>query len=240
MSDIFREVDEDLRHEQYKRLWDRFGIYVIGLAVLIVLGVGGYKAWEWWERSQAQATGDRFLAALELSDAGKHEEAITALAAVAAPGRGGVPEVAPRAADGSGDYPMLATFRSAGEKAAAGDKEGAVADYDAIAGRSGLPPLVSDLARLRAAMILSDSLDPAELQSRIGDLVQTGNPWRHSAREVLGLAAYRVGDYTAARKYFNEIADDQESGQGVKQRAQLMLGLINSREGPPPPEPEEG
>ena len=226
MSDIFREVDEDLRHEQYKRLWDRFGIYVIGLAVLIVLGVGGYKAWEWWERSQAQATGDRFLAALELSDAGKHEEAITALAAVAA--------------DGSGDYPMLATFRSAGEKAAAGDKEGAVADYDAIAGRSGLPPLVSDLARLRAAMILSDSLDPAELQSRIGDLVQTGNPWRHSAREVLGLAAYRVGDYTAARKYFNEIADDQESGQGVKQRAQLMLGLINSREGPPPPEPEEG
>ena len=49
MSDIFREVDEDLRREQYKRLWDRFGGYVIGLAVLIVVAVGGYKAWEWWE-----------------------------------------------------------------------------------------------------------------------------------------------------------------------------------------------
>lgn len=226
MSDIFREVDEDLRHERYKRLWDRFGVYVIGLAVLIVVGVGGYKAWEWWERSQAQATGDRFLSALELSDAGKHEEAITALEAIAAAG--------------SGDYPMLAVFRSAGEEAAAGNTEAAVKDYDAIVARRDLPPLVGDLARIRAAMLLSDTLGPEELQSRIGDLADTGNPWRHSAREILGLAAYRVGDYATARKYFNEIADDQESGQGVKQRAQLMLGLIQSREGPPAPEPEEG
>ena len=226
MSDIFREVDEDLRHERYKRLWDRFGIYLIGLAVLIVVGVGGYKTWEWWERSQAQATGDRFLSALELSEAGRHAEAIAALDAIAA--------------DGSGEYPMLAIFRSAGEKAAAGDTEGAVAEYDAIVARRDLPPLVGDLARIRAAMLLSDTLGPEELQSRIGDLVQTGSPWRQAAREILGLAAYRVGDYATARTYFDQIADDQESGQGVRQRAQLMLGLIQSREGPPVPEPEEG
>src|SRR5262249_54494294 len=116
MSDIFREVDEDLRREQYKRLWDRFGGYVIGLAVLIVVAVGGYKAWEWWEASRAAATGDQFLAALTLSDQGKHDEAIAALDTVAA--------------DGSGGYPILAIFRSAGEKVAAGDADGAVKAYD--------------------------------------------------------------------------------------------------------------
>ena len=156
MSDIFREVDEDLRREQYKRLWDRFGSYVIGLAVLIVVAVGGFKAWEWWETSRAAATGDRFLAALVLSEEGKHDEAIAALDAVAV--------------DGSGDYPMLAIFRSAGEKAAAGDGDGAVAAYDAIATRSGVPPLVGDLARIRAALILADSESPQNLISRIGDL----------------------------------------------------------------------
>jgi hypothetical protein len=226
MSDIFREVDEDLRREQFKKLWDRFGGYVIGLAVLIVVGVSAYKAWEWWEQSQAAATGDRFLSALELSEAGKHDEAIAALDAIAT--------------DGSGDYPMLAIFRSAGEKAVAGDKDGAVAAYDSIAQRSGLPPLVADLARIRAALILVDSQSPQELQSRIGDLAETGNPWRHTAREILGLAAYRTNDLAAARDYFDEIVNDQESGQGVRQRAQLMLTLIQSREGPPPPEPEEG
>jgi hypothetical protein len=226
MSDIFREVDEDLRREQYKRLWDRFGVYVIVLAVLIVVGVSGYKAWEWWERSQAQATGDRFLAALDLSEAGQHSEAIAALEAVAA--------------DGSGDYPTLAIFRGAGERAAAGDREGAVAAYDSIAGRRGLPPLVADLARIRAALILSDTQSPEELRSRIGDLAATGNPWRHTAREILGLSAYRANDLAAARTYFDEIVDDQESAQGVRQRAQLMLSLIDSREGRPAPEPEEG
>ncbi len=150
MSDIFREVDEDLRREQFKRLWDRYGSYVIGLAVLIVVAVGGFKAWEWWETSRAAATGDRFLAALVLSEEGKHDEAIAALDAVAA--------------DGSGDYPILAIFRSAGEKAAAGDDAGAVAAYDSIAGRSGVPPLVADLARIRAALILADSREPAEPQ----------------------------------------------------------------------------
>jgi len=227
MSDIFREVDEDLRREQYKRLWDRFGAYVIGLAVLIVVAVGGYKAWEWWETSRAAATGDRFLAALTLSEEGKHDEAIAALDAVAV--------------DGSGGYPILAIFRSAGERAAAGDADGAVAAYDSIASRSGLPPLVADLARIRAALILVDSQSPEELSSRIGDLAQTGNPWRHAAREILGLSAYRTNDLAGARKYFDEIVSDEESGQGVRSRAQLMLTLIQSREGPAPPaEPEEG
>lgn len=227
MSDIFREVDEDLRREQYKRLWDRFGGYVIGLAVLIVVGVGGYKAWEWWENSRAAATGDEFLSALVLSEEGKHQEAIAALDVVAV--------------NGSGGYPILAIFRSAGEKAAAGDADGAVAAYDSIASRGGLPPLVADLARLRAALILADTQSPQELSSRIGNLAQTGNPWRHAAREILGLAAYRTNDLPTARKYFEDIVNDQESGQGGRSRAQLMLTLIQSREGPrPPAEPEEG
>ncbi|HET7717447.1 MAG TPA: tetratricopeptide repeat protein [Bauldia sp.] len=227
MSDIFREVDEDLRREQFKRLWDRYGGYVIGLAVLIVVAVGGYKAWEWWETSRAAATGDRFLAALVLSEEGKHDEAVAALEGLAA--------------DGSGDYPILATFRSAGEKAAAGDDAGAVEAYDSIAGRSSVPPLVADLARIRAALILADSQSPQELTARIGDLAQTGNPWRQTAREILGLAAFRTNDLAMARKYFEEIVNDQESAQGVRSRAQLMLTLIQSRQGPSPPqEPAEG
>ena len=45
MSDIFREVDEDIRRDQIKKLWDRFGPYVLGLALLIVLGTAGYRGW---------------------------------------------------------------------------------------------------------------------------------------------------------------------------------------------------
>ena len=119
MSDIFKEVDEDLRREQFKKLWDRFGPYVIGLAILIVVATAGYRGWDYWQERQAQATGDRFLAALDLADKGEHDKAIAALKAIEA--------------NGSGQYPVLAGFRVASEMAAAGNTQDAIAEYDAIA-----------------------------------------------------------------------------------------------------------
>ena len=123
MTDIFKEVDEDLRREQLRKLWDRFGPFVIGLAILIVVATAGYRGWVYWQEKQAQATGDRFLAALDLANQGKHEEAITALKAIEA--------------NGSGSYPVLAGFRIASEMAVTGDSKDAIAEYDAIAAKSG-------------------------------------------------------------------------------------------------------
>jgi hypothetical protein len=219
MSDIFREVDEDLRRERFKHLWERFGSYVIGLAVLIVVVTAGYRGWQYWQTSQAQSNGDRFVAALTLGDKGQHDQAIAALSEIVS--------------NGSGAYPVLAAFRIAGEKAEAGDTTGAVAQYDSIASRGDVPPLVADMARLRAAMLLADSASEEELTSRIGNLAATGNPWRQSAREILGFAALRENDLTTARKYFQEIVDDQESGSDVRSRARMMLSLIDSRQGQP-------
>jgi hypothetical protein len=217
MSDIFREVDEDLRHEQYKRLWDRFGPYVIGLAVLIVAVTAGWRLWEYWQLRTAEATGDRFVAALELAETGKREEALAALDQIAA--------------DGSGRYRVLADFRVAAEKEAAGDAEGAVEAFDALAMASGTPDSIKPIARLRAALILVDTAGLADLEDRIGDLAATGEPWRHSAREILGLAAWREGDLEAARKYYQQISEDQEKPADLQTRAEFMLALIRARTG---------
>jgi hypothetical protein len=215
MADVFREVDEDLRREQLKKLWDRLGPYVLGLAVLIVVAVSGYKLWEYWQRHQAETTGDQFIAAIKLSEDGKHDETIAALQGIVA--------------SGSGSYPSLAGFRLAGEKADAGDAAGAIAEYDAIAGRAGLPEEMRSLARLRAALLLVDQAPFAEIKTRIGDLASIGNPWRHSAREILGLSAWRSGDYAEAKTYFEQISTDQDSPAAMRQRSTLMLTLIGAR-----------
>ena len=223
MSDIFKEVDEDLRREQLKRLWDRFGPYVLGLAVLIVAGTAGYRGWEYWQQHQAQVSGDRFLAALALATDGKHDQAITALEALSK--------------DGSGAYPVLARFRIAGEKASAGDKAGAISEFDAIAAEASAPAEVKNLARLRAALLMVDTASVADLQTRVGDLITTGNSWRHTAREIIGLAAWRIGDFATARKFYTDLDNDQGADNEVHQRARLMLALINAKLGTPPPPP---
>ena len=49
MADIFQEVDEEVRREQLKKLWDRYGLLVVILAILIVAGVGAWRFYQYWE-----------------------------------------------------------------------------------------------------------------------------------------------------------------------------------------------
>src|SRR5690606_1651274 len=117
------------------------------------------------------------------------------------------------------------------EKAQAGDTAGAITEFDTIA-QGNAPNEIKVLARVRAALLQADTATVAELDARIGDLAGVGNAWRHTAREMLGLAAWRTGDYAAARKYFTEISSDQETPADLRQRAQLMLTLIAGKIGP--------
>ncbi len=221
MTDIFKEVDEDIRREQLHKLWDRFGPYILGLAVLIVAVTAGYRGWVYWQDRQAQTSGDQFLAAIQLAADGKHDDAIKALEALTK--------------DGHGAYPTLARFRIAGEEADAGDTKGAVAEFDAIAADNSAPAEIRSMARLRSALLLVDTSTVADLQQRIGDMAATGDQWRAVAREILGLAAWRTGDLSTARQYYTDIASDTDAPNEAHQRAALMLGLINAKLGAPTP-----
>ena len=219
MSDIFREVDEDLRREQYKAIWTRYGNYIIVVAVLIVVATGGYRGWQYWQARQAAASGDRFVAALKMADDGKKQEAIVALDELAA--------------NGHGAYPYFANMRAAALKTADGDAASAAAAFDAVAADRNAPPLLRDVARLRAALALSDTASLTDLETRIADLAKAESPFRHTAREILALAAWRTGDMTKASAYLIELTADPRVTQGARQRAVLLQQLIRARQGEP-------
>lgn len=219
MTDIFHEVEEDLRRERAKKLWNRFGPYVLMLAVLIVLATAGWRGWEYWREKQAAATGDRFETAMQLIEDGKHDDAVKALNDLATTGTGG--------------YPVLAQFRAASELAATGKTDDAVKAFDGLATSGSTPALLKALARLRAALLLVDTTDLAAMKTRVEDLAATGGPWRNSAREILGLTAWRVGDLKAAEDYFKSITDDPVAPQSMQSRAQLMLEVIRGKTGEP-------
>jgi hypothetical protein len=223
MSDIFREVDEDLRREQYKAIWKKYGNYIVAVAVLIVVATGGYRGWQYWQARQAAESGDRYVAALQMADEGKKAEAIASLDELA---RGG-----------HGAYPYFAALRAAALKTADGDMTGAAVEFDKVAADTGAPPLLRDVARLRAALALSDTASLADLETRISDLAKSDSPFRHTAREILALAAWRADDMTKASAYLTELAGDPAVGSGARQRADLLQQLIRGRQGAPPAAP---
>ncbi|MCO6048498.1 tetratricopeptide repeat protein [Mesorhizobium sp. RP14(2022)] len=214
-NDTFiREVNEEIRQERAKALWTRFGPVAIALAVLVVLGTAAWVAYEHFANQRANASGDRFSQALTLANTNKPDEALAAFKALEE--------------DGYGNYPVLARLRSATVLAQKADFAGAVAAFDAVAADTAVPQVLQDAARLRAALLLVDHGSYADVASRAEALSTDDNPFRHSAREALGLSAWKENRAADALKLFDQIKDDQQAPNGARQRATMMGDLIRS------------
>jgi hypothetical protein len=211
MSDIIREVDEELRHEHYKKLWDRYGIYVIGAALLLVLGVAAWRGLEWYAAREAAKSGAAYEAAMQLAIDGKRAEAEAAFNALAKEGTAG--------------YRMLARFRVAAETAKSDVNAGAAA-FDAIAADATVDAQFRDIARLRAAYLLVDTASVKEIADRMQPLIGPSAPFRHSANELLALAHYRAGDMAAAAKIYAALLADATIPPSMRTRVQVMNALV--------------
>lgn len=211
MTDIFDEVAEDLRRERATHAWKRFAPYVIGAAVLIVVGVGGYRGWEHYEAQKAAESGDRFAAAVTLLDDGKRAEGLAALEGISA--------------DAPTGYATLARLRLASETAEQ-DPDKGIADFSAIANDNALSRTLRDLASLRAGLIEFSQGKIDEARKRIEPLADTVNPWRHQAREALAFAALQANDSANAKKWTDAALADQQIPPGVRSRLQVVTSLL--------------
>ncbi|MCW2086337.1 UNVERIFIED_ORG: hypothetical protein M2193_008512 [Bradyrhizobium japonicum] len=211
MSELFDEVDEEVRREQLKKLWEKYSIYFIALMVLIVAAVGGWRGYQYLEAKKAAEAGAAFEKAVELSEQDKHAEAETAFT-----------ELAAKAPSG---YRTLARLRAAAE-AAGRDPKAAAKMYDDIAADRGVGGEWQDLAKIRAAGLLVDSASYADMQQRLEASATPKSTFRHSARELLALSAWRNNDTTAARKWLDAIAEDGETPPGLRSRAEALQALL--------------
>jgi hypothetical protein len=206
---LFREVDEEVRQDQYKRLWKQYGNYFTALALAVVVLVAGVKGWQYWQVSQAEKAARVFSEGVKKLEEGKTADAAAAFAAIE-----------------HGGFARLGDLRKAAALANQGKTDEAVAAYDALAKDQSAEQPLRDLARIRAGYILVDKLAPAELISRLGSFDNEQSPWRGPAREIFALSAYRTGDYTMADRYLNAIIADQGIPLELRQRAQTQLEVV--------------
>ena len=215
-SDFIREVDEELRSEQLRNLWDRFGPFIIGFALLIVLGTAASKGYDYWRETQAAKSGDAFAAAIALVKDGEEAKAISALESLTV--------------DGTGGYPLLANMRIAAEKAAMGEVDDAIARFEAIASDGSVDPVIQDLARIRANVLMLDQGKADEVINQLSGLMDDSG-FRHTARELVLLAYLNKAAYDKARPIAQRVVDDVETPSELRQRAEIYVNFIRSRIG---------
>ena len=211
MSELFDEVDEEVRRDQLKKLWDRYSLYIVAMAILIVAGVGGWRGYEYLEAKKAAEAGAAFDRAVELSEQNKHAEAEAAFADLAAKATSG--------------YRILARLRQAAEVANR-DPQAAAKMYDEIAADRSVGAAEQDLARIRAAQLLLESTSYQNMLQRLEPATAATSTFRHTARELLALSAWRANDGTAARQWLDLIANDGETPPSLRSRAEALQALL--------------
>ncbi|MGA7113135.1 MAG: tetratricopeptide repeat protein [Pseudolabrys sp.] len=211
MADIFHEVDAEVRHEQLKKLWDRYSLYLIAAAILIVAAIAAWRGYEYWVAKRAATAGAAFEAAMSLSEQSKYTEAEAAFAKVAA-----------EAPEG---YRVLARMRAAGALAQVKPAE-AVKAYDEISADASVGAIWQDLAAVRAGMLLVDTLSFVDMRRRLDAATEPSRSFRHTTRELLALSAWRNHELAAARKYLDMITGDPDSPAGTRARAEVLSGLV--------------
>lgn len=211
MSELFDEVDEDVRRDQLKKLWEQYSIYIVAGALLIIAAVGGWRGYQYLEAKKAAEAGAAFDKASELSEANKHSEAEAAFA-----------ELAAKAPSG---YRMLARLRAAAE-AGSRDPQAAAKLYDDIAADRSVSAPEQDLARVRAAGLLLETSTYPNMLQRLEPATAPGATFRHTARELLALSAWRASDTTAARQWLDMIANDGETPPSLRSRAEALQALL--------------
>jgi hypothetical protein len=208
--DVFREVDEEVRREQLMRLWERYQYLIIGVVLLVIVGVGGWRFYEWNLTRQSEVIGTRFDEAIELADAGKHEEAEKAFAQIAI--------------DGTPAYRQLARLRQAAVVAQT-DPKVATELYKQISADGNVEQVLRDLASLRAAALLIDQGSYIDARKLLEPLAQPGREFRHAARELLALNAWKAGDRPGAMKWYAAILTDPEAPASSRSRVEMLIAL---------------
>jgi hypothetical protein len=227
LSDIFREVEEEVRRERFEKLWKQYGDYIIAGAFLVIIAIAAFELWQRYEENQRLKASETLIAAEQLADTGNFAQATPAFTIVAKSGPAG--------------YAEMARLAQAAALLAAGQRVEAVQIYKSIAADD--RGVIGAVALVRAGWALADSAPRSDLETLLATLTDPTSPWRYSAREILAYADFHAGQLKQAQNEFRSLADDVGAPVPMRRRTAAMAaflkggGMTNYGTVPPPAAP---
>ncbi len=244
MSDIFREVEEEVRRERFEEIWKQYGDYIIAGVALVIIAIAGWQLYTRYETNQRLKASETLIAAQQAATASDYGKA--------------TPELATLAKDAADGYAKMAKLSQAGVLAQQGQDIEALQIYKAIAADDS--GTIGNVATIRAAWIMADSAPRAEVEALLAPLLAPvdvttysylviwhtetkPNAWRFAAREILAYADYHNGQFKQAQAEFKALTDDKDAPQAQRARAGAMAAFLRNgglsdfgtMPAPPPP-----
>lgn len=212
---LLQEVDEAVRKDRLDTIMQRYGRWIIGGVLAILLAFGGYL---YWNHRQDVARGEQaeeLIAALDKLQTNQPRAAASELEKIAA--------------EGTPAYRAAALMQQANIKAGAGDLKAAAALMAKIVADTEVDRSLRDLALIRQTAFEYDTLKPEAVIARMKPIVDARDPassWFASAAELSASAHYRLGQFDQAGALYGRIAKLPDLTRSLQSRSVQMAGML--------------
>ncbi|WP_033073954.1 tetratricopeptide repeat protein [Sphingopyxis sp. MWB1] len=212
---LLQEVDEAVRKDRLDTIMQRYGLWIIGLAVAGLLAFGGYLYWDHQQNVARGESAEELVAALDKVASGQGDAATKALKAI---------EAGDEAA-----YRAAALIQQANMAAERDDLKGAAALMAKVAADPKLDSTLRDLALIRQTAFEFDTLKAEDVIARMKPIVDAKDPvssFFPSAAELSAIAYYRMGQFDKAGALYGRIAEMPDLPRSLQSRSVQMAGML--------------
>jgi hypothetical protein len=212
---LLQEVDEAVRKDRLDTIMQRYGRWIIGGVLAILLAFGGYLYWNHRQDVARGEQAEQLIAALDKLQTNQPRAAASELEKIAA--------------EGTPAYRAAALMQQANIKAGAGDLKAAAALMAKIVADTEVDRSLRDLALIRQTAFEYDTLKPEAVIARMKPIVDARDPassWFASAAELSASAHYRLGQFDQAGALYGRIAKLPDLTRSLQSRSVQMAGML--------------
>lgn len=208
---FIREVDEDLKNESMKKLWDKYGLFIT-ICVVVALSLAvSYESIKAWYIKRAENWSDTYAVALNLQNQGKYDESLAALNVII---------------DGKfGAFADLAKMQQVNVLSDQGKEEEAIIALSTIANDKDFNKQLRDLAIIKLASHKLDTATNEEIKN-ILEPIASDNAWYGTAQEMLAIVAVRDGNIEEAKNIYQSLLDNTSVSDELKNRVRDILSVL--------------
>lgn len=210
---LINEVSEEVKNDQLKILWDKYGLFVIIFVALALTAAVSFETFRAWVNKKEQEISNSYAVAISMADQGNSENALKILNSLTEKG---------------GIYSDLAKLQIANIYLQQGKNNEAKEVLTDLAKNDAKTPQLKEIASIKLAMLLLDTDTPSEeIKLLLESLVSNDNHNYNIAHEILAMLAIRDGNIIEAKKEYEHIVASANSSEEIKNRAMDMISVIN-------------
>lgn len=211
---FIREIKEDIKNDNLKKLWDKYGLYIIIFVIVVLTATVSFESIKAWRLKGAQELSNTYAYALNLQNQGKYDESLKILEKIRE--------------NNKGIYSDIAEIQISNIMFEQGKNPEGIAILEKIIKDKSANPQIKDVSTIKLASYKLDTAPTDELKAMLNPLVAANGSWSNIAKELLAMLAIRDANIKEARAIYSEIANSENVSESLKIRAQDMLSVLDS------------